>query len=340
MSVGEAGIGGGGRRAAGGQGGGAFPGCPEPGILAAYVDRRLSRAEVAAVEGHLADCDACRDLLAEAVRALEDIEQDEDVVPSWRRGRAVALAGLAAAAVVALAIALPWPAWRDWLGGKPPAPSSATPAPGAAPERRQALIVALGAMRLFDARLTGGFQPGPVRGVTRSGSTGARPGLGLFEDALSPGVRVATAEIEAWAAQEPSPEAEALKGVAQLVEGRIDEAIASLEAAAAARCLDARLLNDLAAAYIVRATYFPDRRVQAGIPLADADRALDAIDRALSHDPALVEALFNRALALEVAGRPQEARATWSAYIDRDPDSPWAREARQHVADLDAAQPR
>ena len=52
-------------------------------------------------------------------------------------------------------------------------------------------------------------------------------------------------------------------------------------------------------------------------------------------DGSLLEALFNRALALE-ALHLDGARAAWQAYIDRDSASAWAEEARDRLSKLSA----
>lgn len=49
---------------------GRTPSCPDAERLAAFVERRLVPAEVAGLEGHLADCTRCQDTLAALVRAL------------------------------------------------------------------------------------------------------------------------------------------------------------------------------------------------------------------------------------------------------------------------------
>jgi tetratricopeptide (TPR) repeat protein len=87
---------------------------------------------------------------------------------------------------------------------------------------------------------------------------------------------------------------------------------------------DARMLNDLSAAYLARAAR--DNRPQ------DLTRALEVVDRAVKADPTLAEALFNRALALERLSLAAEARAAWEDYLHVDGQSGWAGEARAHLA--------
>ena len=68
-------------------------GCPEPEVLAAYVDRGLSLAERARVEAHLASCPQCIALLAGVVRTVEelsalmpDVDVAVEATPAHRLG--------------------------------------------------------------------------------------------------------------------------------------------------------------------------------------------------------------------------------------------------------------
>jgi CHAT domain-containing protein len=106
----------------------------------------------------------------------------------------------------------------------------------------------------------------------------------------------------------------------------LDQGVRTLEDAAAATPRDARLWNDLAVVYLVRAERRDDPR--------DLAWALSAAERALREDGALVEARFNRALALERLFLT-EARQAWEEVRSAEPDSDWAREAEEHLAELD-----
>jgi Flp pilus assembly protein TadD len=66
----------------------------------------------------------------------------------------------------------------------------------------------------------------------------------------------------------------------------------------------------------------------------DYAHALDAARRAVALFGALPEARFNLALATEQTGSPADARAAWNAYLQLDPSSQWAAEARRHLNDL------
>lgn len=66
---------------AGGLGGVHRPLCPDPETLAAFVERRLVPDEVGRLEGHLAGCDRCREVLATLVRALPVLQPEPK--PGW-----------------------------------------------------------------------------------------------------------------------------------------------------------------------------------------------------------------------------------------------------------------
>lgn len=67
----------------------------------------------------------------------------------------------------------------------------------------------------------------------------------------------------------------------------------------------------------------------------EADRGISMLEKLHSDHPAFADALYNLALAYQRAGRKQQARKTWLAYLERDDQSGWAASARKHLADLD-----
>lgn len=66
-----------------------------------------------------------------------------------------------------------------------------------------------------------------------------------------------------------------------------------------------------------------------------AARALAAADRALEISPGHIEALFNRALALEALSLNRPAVVAWRRYLTADSESPWAAEARERMRAID-----
>jgi len=100
-----------------------------------------------------------------------------------------------------------------------------------------------------------------------------------------------------------------------------DAVVDSLQGYAADHRGDARALNDLSAAYYVRA--------QRDDEPVDLLRSLDAALQALERAPGLPEALFNRALAQEALGFESEAAASWDVFRRVD-QAQWAVDAAEH----------
>ncbi|HWM90207.1 MAG TPA: CHAT domain-containing protein [Thermoanaerobaculia bacterium] len=68
---------------------------------------------------------------------------------------------------------------------------------------------------------------------------------------------------------------------------------------------------------------------------ADLIAALEILEQALTKAPETPWLLFNRALLLEKLQLLTLARHAWDRYIDAEPGSPWAVEARAHVTRID-----
>ncbi|HUL76013.1 MAG TPA: CHAT domain-containing protein [Vicinamibacteria bacterium] len=260
------------------------------------------------MDEHLASCPICGEVFAETARFLLEEEEAEDVVspviPFVRRKAFLVSAVLAAAAALAfVAFRLPW---------RRSAPSTPMVA---------ALAEALGTERFVEPRLTGGFRHGPL--VVLRGE--APHGL----DAYPPAVLGAVARVRERAEAEPSPETLGALGVTYLVSGDVGAAVKALESATAQAPRNPRLLSDLAAAYLVRASRLDEP--------ADVPRALEAAEKAIALQEPPAEAWFNRALALESLHLVDAARKAWQDYLARDASSGWADEARRHLEGLAAA---
>ncbi|MGE3889761.1 MAG: zf-HC2 domain-containing protein [Vicinamibacterales bacterium] len=119
-----------------------------------------------------------------------------------------------------------------------------------------------------------------------------------------------------------------VRGILRAADGDWNGAVIALAAATQAQPDDARLQSDAAAAHLERAA-------NAG-QAADVVRAFGAAQRAVWLDPSLVEAWFNRALALERLELRSLARAAWADYLRVDSWSPWAAQARRHAEALAA----
>jgi tetratricopeptide (TPR) repeat protein len=285
--------------------------CPDAEELAAYLEGTLAAASREAIETHLSDCARCRAALAETMTFMSDeavpSAAGPGAVPSaarvlpFRRNfwRAGAIAALAAAAALLL-VARVAPQMLPWGG----------PA-GERPELEELIAaVAKEPTRPVEGRLTGGFAYGPPPPVMRGGAS----------QEVSPGVRIAAANIQNRAGDDAHSREAA--GLASLVSGNVDAAIASLEAAAAKDAGDAAIEANLAAAYLARAETSGGRE--------DLQKALDAADRALRRDASLPGALFNRALALDRLGNSR-APAAWQAVLQAESDPAWRDEVSRRL---------
>jgi tetratricopeptide (TPR) repeat protein len=106
----------------------------------------------------------------------------------------------------------------------------------------------------------------------------------------------------------------------------LERAINSLDLAYRQETANPERANDLAAALAERAG-----RLNQPVDLV---AALELIETALKSHPRVPWLLFNRALLLEKLQLPTLARDAWRRFLDVEPDSPWAAEARIHVAKL------
>ena len=278
--------------------------CPNLETIAAYLDGRLSDRERERVTEHLAACEECYELLRESAQTrVEDVGRVVSI-ETWRdRVLRPRVLWSSAAAAIAVAASLLVVIRGGMMSPRPDA-------------QLRTLVQAAGTDRMIEARLSGGFSYGELRAPVRTSA----PSSSL----ASPDLRIAAAGVEKSLAGVATPAALHAVGIASVLVGDLDRAIPMLEQGVSTS--DVRTFSDLAAAYLARAT-------RDGLA-DDLTRALAAADRAIAVDPALPEALFNRALALERLSRRDEARSAWRDYLRRDETSGWAREARVHLASL------
>ena len=243
----------------------------------------------------VAHLDRCEDCMTEVALAMRAHARENVAPVRPRRARMiVALAAAVAVAVIGLA------AWQR------------------AQRTGVHRLVALAprSARIVEPRLTGGFAWAAYRGSGRA-ATGP-------VDAERLKLTGAAGEAIERAARDARPEAQHAAGIALVLVEQPVAAIERLEAAASASN-DAKAWSDLAAARYAAAADLQRPSLYPG--------ALAAADRALQLDPALPEALFNRALILERMRLADEAHRAWTRYLAADPSSPWAEEARARLAE-------
>lgn len=192
---------------------------------------------------------------------------------------------------------------------------------GQQPPDVSALVRACAGQRTLAARLTGGFEHGPCE----EAGDATRGGVGLphcsrrFDESTLFELSRLVQRLRSAAG--PAADAATLQaaGVAELLVGAPDSAVRHLEQAVRRAPADARILSDLAAAYLTRAQALDDSR--------DLVRALGRSLDALRQDRGLREALFNKALALDALGL-RAAGAAWRDFGRSEHSAEWRAEAR------------
>lgn len=275
-----------------------LPGHPPPDTIAAFAEGRLKRAEMPELLAHL---DACEDCMT-ALEIASETHAEEAAPPRNTRWWLLA----AAAAIVAV-LAIPLMRNRLPLGTRSAVSRLAELAPADA--------------RIVEPRLSGGFAYAPYRGPVRASADGPDTRQMKLAGVAGELVDRANDEASSAAAQHDA-------GIALLVIEQPLPAIDRLRIAAT-RANDAKTWSDLAAAQYAAALRLERASLYA--------EALASADRALTLDVRLAEGLFNRALILERMGLTQEARAAWQRYVEVDPSSPWASEARSRLSRLPVA---
>lgn len=122
-------------------------------------------------------------------------------------------------------------------------------------------------------------------------------------------------------------------GVFYLTQQKYADAIREFESALKFDDKDAKIHNDLGSAHFELAQNGPKER-----RFEELAHGLEEFTRATELDSNLLEALFNKSLALQEMGVPREARESWTLYLQKDPSSPWAEEARKKLARIESAQ--
>ncbi len=136
-------------------------------------------------------------------------------------------------------------------------------------------------------------------------------------------------------AAENAPTAENLHalGVYHLTQQKYPEAIKEFEGALKLAPQNAKIHSDLGVAYFELSNAEAKEK-----GLEDLSHSLEEFAKATELDSNLLEALFNKSLALQQLGLPREAKESWTLYLQKDPSSPWADEARKNLARIQTEQ--
>ncbi|HEX8197784.1 MAG TPA: CHAT domain-containing protein [Pyrinomonadaceae bacterium] len=122
-------------------------------------------------------------------------------------------------------------------------------------------------------------------------------------------------------------------GTLYLLEKDFDKAIEQLEQAAKLAPGDAKMHADLGAAYLEIAKRSSNNGSKR---LESLDKSHKHLEEAIKLDPRLLEPRFNRALNLKDLYSAEQARQAWREYLELDPNSKWADEARRNLESLES----
>jgi tetratricopeptide (TPR) repeat protein len=130
----------------------------------------------------------------------------------------------------------------------------------------------------------------------------------------------------------PNAETHHALGVFDLTQQKYNEAIKEFENALKLDGQNAKIHNDLGAAYFELSRTAPKEK-----RLESLTHALEEFTKATELDSNSLEALFNKSLAMQEL-MPRQAKESWKLYLQKDPSSQWADEARKNLARLDSQQ--
>jgi hypothetical protein len=265
--------------------------CPTEEVLAAFVDDRLDAPTRLNVTEHLASCAECRENVLMATDFLQTEMPANLVHPTFGARRWIApSAGLAAAAVVAVFLLRPPFLFAPNMNDVSAASESLSYRP---------------ALGRSSAELTYREAPSNKRGEVKASDRGKAKLLAIQAETHDPHVAGAAAYLTASKGSEFEDASASLREAYAKADDEEKDAIAV----------------DYAAALIAAANW---RAVGEEAALQEAFRLSDA---AFHHEPT-PQAAWNRALALEFLHKKDEAILAWGEYLDLDPDSKWANEAR------------
>jgi CHAT domain-containing protein len=140
------------------------------------------------------------------------------------------------------------------------------------------------------------------------------------------------------ASKNPSAENFYALGQVYLAEKKFDEAIKEFQKAQKLAPENAEVSSDLGAALLEESKLQPPDA--GGKKLELTTQALEAVEKALQLNPKQTSAQFNKALCLQALTSTEKARKAWQEYLELDPGSKWADEARRNLESLDSSKPQ
>ena len=144
--------------------------------------------------------------------------------------------------------------------------------------------------------------------------------------------RIENSLIEATE-KSPSAETHHALGIFDLTQQRYPDAIREFESALKLGDNSAKIHNDVGAAHFELSKAGAKEKKFEELALS-----LEEFTKATELDKNLLEALFNRSLALQELGAQREAKESWTLYLQKDPSSRWADEARKNLAQIEGRQ--
>lgn len=116
-----------------------------------------------------------------------------------------------------------------------------------------------------------------------------------------------------------------------------DKALRELNAALALDSQNAKIHSDLGVALLEKGI-IQQSGTEKGKEFETYGRSLQHLQKAIELDQSLLAAYFNRALLLQQMAPGAQAMTAWKQYLEKDPNSPWADEARQNLKNIAAEQ--
>lgn len=122
-------------------------------------------------------------------------------------------------------------------------------------------------------------------------------------------------------------------GVFYLTQAKFSDAIKNLEKSVELDNKMPKYYNNLGSAYFELA-----KNGEKSQKFENFARANEAFSKAIELNPNLLEALFNKSLALQELNLPKQATESWNFYLQKDSTSKWADEARKNLEKISQQQ--